>query len=624
MDKMNKEMGALDIFSLASGAMISSGLFVLPGLLFGYAGPSVILVYMLASLLVLPAALSQAELASAMPKAGGSYFFIARSLGSASGLFSGLADWFSVSLKSSFALVGMASFMEIALFRGDPVTEEAGQRIVKLLACGGCLLFAFINTFGSKHVGRLQSWLVAVLLGSLLFFVFAGLRNVSVLRFEPFFKEDMSLLKLLSVTGMVFVSYGGFTKVVSVSEEVRNPVRNIPLGMFAAWLVVSMLYLAVVGVTVGVMDAEQLSGSLTPISSAASSFMGTGGTTIIAIAALTAFITTANAGIMAASRSLLAMSRDKLLPGALSTLSKKHRVPVVAIVVTALFMMLTILLLDINVLVKTASTLMIILFALVNAGVLVMRMSKMQSYRPAFGWSGYPYVQIFALIVYAALIFSMGTIPLIISGAFVLASATWYFAFISKRVSQQSAVMHVVKRITNKQFDSAELEDELREILIERDEIIADRFDHLIKECHILDIDSCGHLELFHKIADDFASSLDTSSESFFIKLCEREMQSSTVIGQGIAVPHIVIEGEKKFDIMMVRSRGGVEFLSSNEPVHCVFVLAGTKDERNYHLRALMAIAQIAQQKGFMDSWQLASDENQLRNLILLSKRTRE
>ena len=88
--------------------MISSGLFVLPALAYAKAGPAVILSYLFASILIIPSAFSQAELATAMPRAGGTYFYVERSLGPIWGLFGGLANWFSVALKSAFAIVGMA------------------------------------------------------------------------------------------------------------------------------------------------------------------------------------------------------------------------------------------------------------------------------------------------------------------------------------------------------------------------------------------------------------------------------------------------------------------------------------------------------------------------------------
>ena len=107
---LRKELGVLDIFSIAAGAMISSGLFILPGLAFAKTGPAVLISYGIASLLIIPAMLSKAELATAMPKAGGTYFFIDRSMGPLVGTIGGFAAWFSLAFKSAFALVGIGVF----------------------------------------------------------------------------------------------------------------------------------------------------------------------------------------------------------------------------------------------------------------------------------------------------------------------------------------------------------------------------------------------------------------------------------------------------------------------------------------------------------------------------------
>jgi len=109
---LRKELGLLDVFCIASGAMISSGIFILPGIAFSHTGPSVFISYFLAGVVALTGALSIAELSSAMPKSGGDYFFINRSLGPAIGTISGLMSWFALSLKTAFAVIGIS---EIAL-----------------------------------------------------------------------------------------------------------------------------------------------------------------------------------------------------------------------------------------------------------------------------------------------------------------------------------------------------------------------------------------------------------------------------------------------------------------------------------------------------------------------------
>ena len=618
MAKLKKQLGLLSVFAVASGAMISSGLFVLPAIAYAKAGPAVILAYIIASILVIPSVLSQAELASAMPKAGGTYFFVERSLGSIWGLFSGLANWFAVALKSAFAVVGMAILVEVVL---HPIQLSPWQ--LKIIAVLCCLFFTVLNIVSVKHTTRFQIWLVAILLVILTVFTVLGLRTVEVARYTGFMGK--STMTILATAGLVFVSFGGLTKVVSVAEEVKNPSKNLPLGMILAWFVVTIFYIAVIMVTVGVMDGTELTQSYMPISMAASKFMGNTGFVLLALAAIAAFVTTANGGILAASRYPMAMSRDKLLPPILANVNERFKTPHISILLTGGFMIVAIVTLDIEVLVKTASTLMIILFILVNASVIVMRESRIQSYRPKFRTPLYPYIQIFAIAVYGILIVDMGKIPLLITAAFILLSVAWFLLYVSRHVSRASAAMHIVERVTDRSLRTVTLEDELRDILLERDDIIKDRFDNLIGQCHIIDVQGRKPADdVFRQVAQILEERLDVNRYVIFEKLLQREQQGGTIIQPGFAIPHIIVEGQHKFDILLVRALEGIDFPEADVPVRTMFILVGSKDERNYHLRALMAIAQIAQEKNFEKRWLNARDIQAIRNLILLSTRKRD
>ncbi len=630
MAELKKQLGLPDVFSVAAGAMISSGLFILPALAYSKAGPAVVLSYIIASLIILPSVLSKAELSTAMPRAGGTYFFVERSFGSFFGLFTGFAGWFSLALKSAFAIVGMALIIE-TVFQMS-LNMQLGAIHLKAIGIVCCVTFAALNVVSVKHASKVQILLVVILLAILSIFILFGTGSVKASRFAEFMQKGW--FGILSTAGLVFVSYGGLTKVASIGEEIKNPGRNIPLGVILAWFVVTLFYIAVVVVTIGVLDKSQLVAVVDgveqiqtnlPVSEAARNFMGLPGFILLSIAAIAAFVTTANGGILAASRCPMAMSRDGLLPPALARINAKFKTPHLSIMLTSGFMIAALVFLDIEALVKTASTLMIILFILDNASVIIMRESRIQSYRPQFKSPLYPYVHIIAILVYGFLIIDMGKIPLLITGGFVVFSIAWYFLYVSGHVSRASAAMHIVESVTSRDLKTVTLENELRDILLERDEIIEDRFDKLIKECEILDIEGKKTAEqVFRKVAAILEKRLGINEYVLLEKFLKREEEGGTVVQPGFAIPHIIIEGQRKFDILLVRARDGIKFTNTSEPVCVMFVLAGTRDERNYHLRALMAIAQIAQDKQFEHRWLTARDTETIRNLILLSTRTRD
>ena len=613
--QLKKGLGLLGVFAIAAGAMISSGIFILPGLAFAKAGPAMILAYIIAGILVIPAIFSKAELVTAMPKAGGDYFYITRSMGAGIGTISGLASWFSLSLKSAFALIGMGIFT-LLIYPTISVAE------IKIIAITLCLIFMLINLIGIKEASTIQIILVFLLIVILVLYVIRGFVAVEPQRFTPF--SPHGLFPIFSTAGLVFISFGGLTKVASVAEEIKNPKINIPLGMFLAYIVVLILYVAVALITVGVLDHTILQKSLTPISDTAKSFWGVTGIIITAIAALLAFISTANAGIMSASRYPLAMSRDHILPKFFSKVNKKFKTPHIAIIFTTLFMICIISLLDLEVLVKAASTMLLLLYMSANLAVIVMRESKLQNYQPSFRSPLYPYIQIIGILGYGFLIYDMGTITLLITAVFIGCALLWYIIYARPRISRESALMYVVERVTDRQIVTDSLREELREIVRERDEIIEDEFDHLIKDALILDFEGKTDFDRFIKIASEkLHEKLGVETKKLIKLFVEREKQSCTALRPGLAIPHIIIEGKKKFDILLVRAKEGIIFPDAPEPVHIVFVLVGTPDMRNFHLRALMAIAQISEHHDFDKKWLNARSIENLRDIMLLGKRKR-
>lgn len=608
--KLKRELNLLDVFCIASGAMISSGLFVLPGIAHAIAGPAVFVSYLFAALLAITGMLSQAELVSAMPKAGGTYFYVTRSLGPGVGTVNGLLEWFAISLKSSFALIGMSAFTALII-----------DFDVRLIAVVLCVVFVGINILGVKEAGKLQVALVAGLLAILIFYVLRGLPLMNANNFTPFAPNGIG--SIFSTAGFVFVSYGGLIKIASIAEEVKNPARTVPLGMILSLLVVGILYMLVVMVTTGVLGAAQLDNSLTPISEGAGAFLGQKGKIALSIAAILAFISTANAGIMAASRYPLALSRDGLLPERLMSINARFKTPHVSILITGLFMIFA-LFLKLTLLVKVASAVLIMTFIFSCFSVIILRESRVQNYQPQFKAPLYPGLQIVGIIGCALMLFNMGKQPLLISLVLILGGTFVYWSYGRIRVNREFALLHLIKRITAEEFTGRNLESELKEIIRERDDISKDRFDDIMEKSHVLDIQKeMGMEEFFEFISGVMSKNLDIKPDVLFKLLMEREKESTTVIAPGLAIPHIIIEGEQHFDILLIRSLKGIVFSDDQPKINTVFVLVGTKDERNFHLRALAAIAQIVQAGDFQRRWLKAKNKEELRDIILLGKRIR-
>ena len=614
--KLKKELGLLEVFCISSGAMISSGLFVLPAIGYAKTGASIVISYAIASILIIPTVLSKAELSTAMPKTGGIFFYTDRSMGPIMGTLGGFSAWFSLAFKTGFALLGIGIF--VLLFNPGLSMIQ-----IKLIAVILCLLFTFINLYGVKHVGKFQVYMVISLIILLVIYVILGLFSIKTSRYTPFINEGEGLSSVFSTAGLVFISFAGTTKIAAIAGEVKNPGRNLPLGIFLSWGIVSLLYISVIFVTIGLINPIELKTSLTPVSDGGGVILGQIGIWIMGIAALLAFISTANAGILAASRDPMAMGKDELLPEHFGRISK-HGTPYISILFTSGFMICIILFLDLEEFIKTASTLKLLLFIFANLALIFMRESNIRHYRPKYKAPFYPYAQVIGIISYGFLIFQMGRVPLMIVGVFILFGLGWYFVFAHGKIKREYALLHVVERVTGiKQTDHL-LDEELREILIERDNITEARFERKIKDCVVLDIKKfLPPGEFSHHVASHLSKRLNMKEEDLYKKLKNREKRSNIIVRKGFAVISFHIRGHNKFEIALVRSKKGAYFIDKSPYVHAAFIIVSSNDEQNFYMHSLMWMVQFAEGIDFEREWMNAKNNEELRRVILKSWKKR-
>ena len=609
---MKKGLGFIDVFCIAAGAMISSGIFVLPGLAFSQVGPAMIVSYLLAGILALIGVFSVIELATAMPKAGGDYYFLTRSLGPLVGTVSGLLSWFALSLKTAFAIFGLAEVVHLL----------SGGRVPLFgTAVPTTLVFVVLNIKGTEAAARLEVALVAVLLLLMGAYFALGLPHIELSHFRPFVAEGGGLSQILSTAGFVFVSFGGLLKTATIAEEVRNPRRNIPAGFIAATLAITLLYALLLTVTVGILPAGELAGSYTPIADAARRFAGPAGYAAITAAALLAFVTTANAGIMSASRYPLALGRDRLLPAFTARVNEKGT-PTVAIVLTGIVILAS-LLLDIEKLVKAASAVVISSYILSALAVMVMRKSRLTNYRPTFRVPLVPWLPTLGIVCFAFLIYDMGMEAVEISLGLVAIGLVVYAFYGRKRTDMDYALLHLAERVMDRRLSDATLERELFEIIHHRDELVPDAFDKILQTAGAIDLaPGATSRDLLDTVSRALENELPLSSDEIGRLFIEREKQGSCVLTPFVAIPHIVVEGQGIFKILLVRSREGVAY-GVDTSVKAFFVIVGSRDMRGMHLKALAAIAHIVQNPDFESRWSTARNEAQLKDILLLSDRVR-
>ena len=428
---------------ISMGAMIGSGIFVLPALGYKKAGPAVILAYVLAALVVLPAALSKAEMATAMPESGGTYLYIDRALGPLFGTIAGLGAWFSLTFKSSFALVGLGAYLLLLI----PVPEGA----VTFVALGLGAAIVALNVSGTKLSGQIQAVIVSVVLVGLTAYTLDAGFAIDTARYAPFLPEEN--VDIVTAAAFVFVSYAGVTKIASVAEEVKDPSRNLPRAMIGSLAIMTIIYLAVVGAVVGLSDPETLTrggpdgtASLTPMADGAGALLGGFGVVIISVIAVVALTSMGNAGVMSSSRFPLAMSRDELLPSALRTIDSRFATPRNSILLTGVVLLGLIAFVPVIELAKLASAFQILVFSIINVALIAFRVADQASYDPTFTAPGYPYVQVFGLLAGFGLLTQMGTLPILGAVGIIASGAVVYFVYGRSRTDRTGAVGSILAR----------------------------------------------------------------------------------------------------------------------------------------------------------------------------------
>ena len=394
MKALERSIGLFSVMAISMGAMLS-GLFVLPGLAVSLTGSSAWAAFLIAGISILPAALSKAELATAMPVSGGTYVYIDRTFGPLAGTVMGLGLWISLLLKSAFALVGFGAYLY--------VFADVNVRTVALSLLA--VVFA-LNVLGIRKVGKVQVVVVAMALVALLALVTWGSITFQADLLDPVFSNGGA--GFVSATAVLYISYAGVTKVAAISEEVQNPNRNIPLGIMLSLVIVGVLYTVVTLILVGNVPAEQLHDDYRPIYTLAERL---GGPVIGVIAAIVGILTMtsmANSGVLSASRFPFAMGRDNLLPSVFSRVHARYMTPVVGIGVTVMLIALAVIFLDVEKIAKLASSLKIGAFMGVNLAVIVLRESGAQWYRPTFRVPAYPFTPIVGILSGALLLVYMG------------------------------------------------------------------------------------------------------------------------------------------------------------------------------------------------------------------------
>ena len=435
MKKLERSLSLPAVIAIGIGGMLGTGIFVLPGLAATKTGASLWLAYLIAAICILPAAYSKSELATAMPSSGGTYVYIERAFGPLFGTISGLGLWIALVLKCAFALVGIGAYVLVVLDMDSAV-------ITKSVGLGFLFTVFLLNIVGAKKAGNFQSYAVLIAALVLIALFILGLQTMD--ETTPFFaklQEDTVKLagykELIFAVAFVYLSFSGVTKIAAIAEEIKNPNKNLPLGMILCLFIITAIYVLISFVLTANVSLQDLANNYSPIHTLAldlniSSFELNGihvvGASIAFIAVLT-LLSTVNAGVLASSRFPFAMSRDGLLPEFWSRVHKKFLTPINTIAITCVAIALVVLFLDVFEIAKLASAFKVMMFVSVNLAVIVLRETAAQWYQPKYKSPLYPWIQLFGIFSGIFFLVFLGMTPMLAIFGIFAAGAIIYYGF---------------------------------------------------------------------------------------------------------------------------------------------------------------------------------------------------
>ncbi|WP_233507060.1 amino acid permease [Spongiactinospora gelatinilytica] len=391
----------LTLFSV--GATLGTGIFVILGEATPLAGPAVVLAFVLAAVTALFSALSYAELAGTIPISGSSYSYAYATLGE---LVAWVAGWCLIleyAVSVSAVAVGWGQYLNEFLRQvADVVIPEAlagppgSGGVVNVPALVVVALATSLLLRGASESATANVIMVFVKVGVLLFFCVVAFSAYDAGDLTPF--APMGAAGISAAGAKVFFSYIGFDAASTAGEESRNPRRDLPLAILLSLAIVTVVYVLVALSAVGAMPWQRLAGSEASLAKVLTETTGaTWPSAVLSAGAVIAIFSVVLTVMYGQTRILFAMSRDGLIPRIFQRVSPRRQVPAANTLIVAAFIALLAGLVPLGRLADATSIGTLFAFAVVNAGVVVLRRTK-PGLRRSFRTPLYPLTPILGVV----------------------------------------------------------------------------------------------------------------------------------------------------------------------------------------------------------------------------------
>ncbi|VTT88193.1 Amino acid permease [Halorubrum sp. DM2] len=442
--ELERTIGLSGGLAIGIGTMIGAGIFVFPGLAGGEIGTAATASFAVGGLIALLVALPTSELATAMPRSGGGYYFISRGLGTLAGTVIGLSLWLGLVFATAFYLVGLGYYALDALAQVGVTVGVSPTVIVSVIAVVAGVAFTVLNVTGTENAAKLQNAIVALLLSMLVAFLGYGLLEAFgfvAVDTPPGQAESVwEAVPILSVAALVFTSYLGFAQVATVAGEMKDPGRNLPLAMVGSVLIVTVLYVLTIFIATNIFTRDALlNAGETAMVEVGRALLGPAGALVIIVGGLLATMSSANASILSTSRAIYGVSKDALLPRWASRINLRYGTPHVALGMAGGPVIVLAATGQVQLLAEVASFLHLIMYGLMCVALVAIRRDRPEWYDPDFTVPGGPVIPVLGALASFGLIAFMNRLSIAVGVAVIAVTAGWYFYY-ARDVSLKGAL----------------------------------------------------------------------------------------------------------------------------------------------------------------------------------------
>jgi APA family basic amino acid/polyamine antiporter len=432
---LRKVLGPVDLVLMGIGAIVGTGIFVLTGSGATTAGPALALSFVVAAFACGFAALCYAEFASILPVAGGIYTYSYAILGEIIAWMIGWDLILEYGLVTSAVSVGWSGYFQ-SLISGFglhiPVALSAAPGALpgvttffNLPAFVIMMVLTVMLSLGVRESARINNIMVVIKIAVVLLFIFVGVRHVTPANWHPFMPYGGT--GVMSAAALVFFAFIGFDAVTTAAEEVKQPKRDLPIGIIGSLAVCTVLYVVVSLIMTGIVPFTQFKGVDHPVSLALQ-FAGENWVAgFVDVGAILGMSTVILVMAFGQTRVLYAMSRDGLLPKQLSALNGKGT-PIVATWLVGIVFGLLGALVPLQVLGELANIGTLAAFCLVSVAVIVLRKQR-PDLKPAFRCPGVPVIPALAILFCGALMVFLSAVTWIAFIIWLLIGLVVYFTY---------------------------------------------------------------------------------------------------------------------------------------------------------------------------------------------------